>query len=90
MAQRVRITLENDCFDDELGRPTTMTAERVYELPEGLQSLSQIEAAVAELKQAALPELEKELLNLAQKRFVADQHQQQKKGSGGSATAGVP
>ena len=83
MAKRIRITLEED-FDDELGGPTT--AERVYELPEGLESLSEIEAAVEELKRAALPELEAELLNLAQKRFV----EREKRGAGGSATAGAP
>jgi|tagenome__1003787_1003787.scaffolds.fasta_scaffold20104236_2 hypothetical protein len=83
MAKRIRITLEED-FDDELGRPTTV--ERVYELPEGLESLSEIEAAVEELKRAALPELEAELLNLAQERFVV----RQKRGAGGGATAGAP
>src|SRR3954465_15610741 len=67
MAKRIRITLEED-FDDELGYPTTV--ERVYELPEGLESLSEIEAAVEEIKRAALPQLEAELLSLAQERFV--------------------
>jgi hypothetical protein len=86
MAQRVRITLENDFFDDESGSPTTVSAERVYELPEGLESLSEIEAAVEQLKQAALPELEKELLTLAQERFVA----REKRGAAGSATGNAP
>lgn len=86
MAQRVRITLENDFFDDELGSPTTIAAEHVYELPEGLESLSDIEAAVEQIKQAALPELEKELLTLAQERFVA----REKRGAAGSATGSAP
>ncbi len=86
MAHRVRITLENDFFDDELGSPTTLSAERVYELPEGLESLSKIEAAVEQFRQAALPELEKELLTLAQERFVA----RQKRGAVGSATGNAP
>jgi hypothetical protein len=51
-----------------------------------LESLSEIEAAVEELKRAALPELEAELLNLAQERFVV----RQKRGAGGGATAGAP
>lgn len=57
-------------------------------MPEELESLSEIEAAIEELKWAALPELEKELLTLAQKRFVAEQ--QQKRGTDGGATAGAP
>jgi L-lactate utilization protein LutB len=86
MAQRVRISLEDDFFNDEVGSPTTMVAERVYELPEGLETLSDIEAAVEQLKQAALPELEKELLTLAQERFVA----REKRGAAGSATGSAP
>lgn len=80
---RIRITLEED-FNDELGSPTTI--ERVYELPEGLENLREIEAAIEELKQeAALPQLEAELLTLAQRKFVAEQ----KKGAAGSSTASV-
>jgi L-lactate utilization protein LutB len=86
MPQRVRITLEDDFFDEQLGRSTTISAERVYELPEGLETLSEIEAAVEQLKQAALPQLEKELLTLAQQRFVA----RQKRGTAGSPTASAP
>jgi hypothetical protein len=83
MAKRIRIALEED-FDDESGCPTTV--ERVYELAEGSESLSEIEAALEEIERAALPQLEAELLKEARERFVA----REKRGGSGGATADAP
>ena len=64
---RIRLTLE----DDE-GREITSEKERIYDLPEGMQRLVDIEAAVEHFKQKALPELEADLLRRAQRQFVAE------------------
>src|SRR6266581_7734017 len=64
---RIRITLEDDD-----GRPINGDKERVYGLPIGALRFVDIEAAVEGFKQAALPELEAELLMLAQHQFVTD------------------
>ena len=72
---RIRITLEDDD-----GRPINGDKERVYGLPIGALRLVDIEAAVEGFKQEALPELEAELLTLAQHKFVAEV----KKGASGT------
>ena len=64
---RIRITLEDDD-----GRAINGDKERVYDMPIGAQRLVDIEAAVEGLKREALPELEAELLTLAQQQFVAE------------------
>lgn len=48
--------------------------------------MSEIEAAVEEIKRAALPRLEAELLKEAQERFVA----REKRGASGAAMADAP
>jgi len=64
---RIRIILE----DDE-GHEMQHEQPRVYELGSGLERLRAIEAAVEQFKRAALPDLEAELLALAQERFVVE------------------
>ena len=64
---RIRIIME----DDE-GHEIQREQPRVYELGSGLEQLRAIEAAVEQFKRAALPDLEAELLALAQERFVAE------------------
>jgi hypothetical protein len=64
---RIRIILEDDD-----GREITGTKERLYDLSGGATRFVDIEAAVEDLKQAALPELTAELLTLAQHQFVAE------------------
>jgi hypothetical protein len=64
---RIRITLEDDD-----GREINGDKERVYYLHGGAKRLVDIEASVERLKQEALPELEAELLTLAQHQFVAE------------------
>ena len=64
---RIRITLEEDD-----GRAINGDKERVYDLPIGAKRLVDIEAAVEGFKQEALPELEAELLTLAQHQCVAE------------------
>jgi hypothetical protein len=64
---RIRLTLE----DDE-GHEINSDQKCVYDLPEGVHRLVDIEAAVEHFKQEALPELEAELLRQAQRQFVAE------------------
>jgi hypothetical protein len=64
---RIRIIME----DDE-GHEIQREQPRVYELGSELERLRAIEAAVEQFKRAALPDLEAELLALAQERFVAE------------------
>ena len=63
---RIRITLEDDD-----GREINGDKERLYDLSGGAMRLVDIEAAVENLQQAALPELTAELLTLAQPQCVA-------------------
>src|SRR2546425_3486627 len=72
---RIRITLEDDD-----GREINGNKERLYDLAGGAKRLVDIEAAVEDLKQTALPELTAELLTLAQQQFVAEV----KKGASGA------
>ena len=64
---RIRITLEDDD-----GREINGDQERLYDVSGGATRLVDIEAAVENFKQAALPELTAELLTLAQHQFVAE------------------
>ena len=64
---RIRITLEDDD-----GREINGDQERLSDLSSGAMRLVDIEAAVENLQQAALPELTAELLTLAQHQFVAE------------------
>jgi hypothetical protein len=64
---RIRITLEDDD-----GRELNGAKERLYDVSGGATRLVDIEAAVENFKQAALPELTAELLTLAQHQFVAE------------------
>jgi hypothetical protein len=64
---RIRITLEDDDGSEING-----DKERLYDVPGGAMRLVDIEAAVENLKQAALPALTAELLTLAQHQFVAE------------------
>ena len=64
---RIRITLEDDD-----GRAINSDKERLYDVSGGATRLVDIEAAVENFKQAALPELTAELLTLAQHQFVAE------------------
>jgi len=73
---RIRITLEDDD-----GRAINSDKERIYDLHIGAKRLVDIEAAVEGFKREALPELEAELLTLAQQQFVAEV----KKGASGTA-----
>ena len=63
---RIRIILE----DDE-GNPLS-DAGRAYRLEGDLDTLDGIERAVETFKERALPEVERSLLDEAQKRFVAN------------------
>jgi len=63
---RIRIILEDDD-----GREINGDQERLSDLSGGATRLVDIEAAVENLKQAALPELTAELLTLAQHQCVA-------------------
>jgi len=64
---RIRITLEDDD-----GREINGDKERLYDVSGGATRLVDIDAAVENFKQAALPELTAELLTLAQHQFVAE------------------
>ncbi len=64
---RIRIIMEDDA-----GHAMQREQPRVYELGSGLERLRAIEAAVEQCKRAALPDLEAELLALAQARRVAE------------------
>jgi len=64
---RIRIILEDDD-----GREINGDQERLSDLSGGATRLVNIEAAVENWKQAALPELTAELLTLAQHQFVAE------------------
>ena len=64
---RIRITLE-----DNDGREINGDQERLYDVSGGAKRLVDIEAAVENFKQAALPELTAELLTLAQHQFVTE------------------
>jgi hypothetical protein len=64
---RIRIILQ----DDE-GNEINGEQPRVYELGSSLERLREIETAVEHFKQAALPDLQAELLDVAQDRFVSE------------------
>jgi len=69
---RIRILLE-----DDQGREINPAAERIYELKADLSRLRGIEAAVEQFKQTALPELEAELLELAQREFMSEEKKEE-------------
>jgi hypothetical protein len=68
---RIRIILEDDD-----GNEIKSEQPRVYELGSGLERLREIETAVEHFKRAALPDLEAELLEVAQERFVRQRKKQ--------------
>jgi len=68
--------------DDE-GKPVTEVKAKDYALEVGNQTLDEIEAAVEEFKLKALPELESDLLKVAQAQLT----EQVKKTDLGSRTA---
>ena len=63
---KIKITIEDD-FGNIIGE----TEQREYHLDLGKSRLDEIEAAVDRFKNRALPDIEEELLQAAQKRFVA-------------------
>jgi hypothetical protein len=70
---RIRLIVE-----DDQGQPLAPAGEQVYVLEGTCDTLDDIDAAVERFKNTALPEVEKLLLEQAQKQFVADP---QKKGT---------
>lgn len=74
---RVRILLESDD-----GQPLGSLSEQVYPLNSSCSNLPQIEASVEAFKKAALPCLEAQLLNVAQR----DALEREKKDSDGVVT----
>jgi hypothetical protein len=64
---RIRLILE-----DDQGVPLSENAEQIYALESDCDTLRQIEMAVEQFKNAALPQVEQTLLEQAQQRFRAD------------------
>jgi hypothetical protein len=63
---RIRLVVE-----DDNGQPLSNTAERLYVLEGQCDTLDDIDEAVEKFKNAALPEVEKLLLDQAQEQFNA-------------------
>ena len=64
---RIRLVLE-----DDQGQPLAPASEQVYVLEGRCDTLDDIDEAVEKFKNTALPDVEKLLLEQAQKQFVAD------------------
>jgi hypothetical protein len=57
-------------LEDDNGNAISESAERVYSLSGPCDNLDQIEYAVEQVKRSMLPDVERALLELAQKRLV--------------------
>lgn len=65
---RIRVILE-----DDNGCPLPDTDAQVYVLENGCDTLNQIDEAVEQFKNAALPHIEQTLLSQSQQRFTTQE-----------------
>jgi len=65
---RIRVILE-----DDNGSPLPDTAEQVYVLDNDCDTLNQIDEAVEQFKNIALPHIEQTLLSQSQQRFTTQE-----------------